>query len=480
MTTARPAWPQLANVAVFVGALALGGAMLLLSPSAGGETSDDENRTLAPAPTLTTAALLDGTYTTALEAFVADHFPRRDTWIAVNFWLKDHRGFRDEQLAVYDLGDAGIGDDGWDALVPLDDDDPLTLAAVDSPTPHPQGDDATHAAIALDLDIADDPEADPKAERPSPRLGPRPRSLVRRGIIVSEGRAMQIFTAGKDGSPAYARMIKTYADALAGMGVKTYVVIVPTAQAFYLPDFYRRHADAEPANIRATVALLPASVTAVDAFAALDAHQDEYIYFRSDHHWTGRGAYYAYEALCKAMGLTPNKLEAMERRQTRAFHGPLYKFTRDLMLEEKPDHAEYWLPPVATTTTRYSNSAPDTANPGKLLVERGSGYGVFLGGDAPLMVVKTAENPGRRALLLKNSYGNAFAVFLAAHFEELLIVDYRHYRGRLLDLIDQHKITDLVILNGSITANANLHINRLAEVLDRQKLSPPAGDGPGE
>jgi len=47
-------------------------------------------------------------------------------------------------------------------------------------------------------------------------------------------------------------------------------------------------------------------------------------------------------------------------------------------------------------------------------------------------------------------------VFLAQHFEETLIVDYRHFRGRLLDLIEQHKITDLVILNGSITTNATV------------------------
>jgi hypothetical protein len=109
MTANRSTWPQLANVVGFVGALIVGGALLLGSTSAGGETSEDENRTLAPAPTLTAASLLDGTYTAALEAFVADHFPQRDWFISLNFWLKEHRGFHDEQLAVYDIEDIGEG-----------------------------------------------------------------------------------------------------------------------------------------------------------------------------------------------------------------------------------------------------------------------------------------------------------------------------------------------------------------------------------
>ncbi len=475
MTENRSTWPQLANVVGFVGALIVGGSLLLGSPSAGGETSEDENRTLAPAPTLTAASLLSGTYTAELEAFVADHFPQRDLFISLNFWLKEHRGFHDEQLAVYDIEDIGEGavEDGLDQLAPLPDE---ALAELDDPVAMP-GQDPIPAAIALDdMDLGDDvDENEADGETKQARLAPRTKAMVRRGLIVSEGRAMQIFTAGPDGAPGYARTINYYADTLADKGVNLYVLIVPTAQAFYMPEKFSRHAENEPANIRATQALLRSGVTAVDVYSALKEHSDEYIYFRTDHHWTGRGAYYAYDAFCKAAGLTATPMADMERRTLKAFHGPLYKFTRDATLAASPDTVEYWVPKVATTTTRYNASAPDDPVPGKLLAERGVGYGVFLGGDAPLMVVKTAENPGRRALLLKNSYGNAFSVFLAQHFEETLIVDYRHFRGRLLDLIEKHKITDLVILNGAITANASAHVARIGWVLDRKK--PPASAG---
>ena len=43
----------------------------------------------------------------------------------------------------------------------------------------------------------------------------------------------------------------------------------------------------------------------VDVRQTLAEHKDEYIYYRTDHHWTSLGAYYAYQQLCGALGLTP-------------------------------------------------------------------------------------------------------------------------------------------------------------------------------
>ncbi|MBA3548617.1 MAG: hypothetical protein H0T76_19200, partial [Nannocystis sp.] len=453
-------WPQIANITAFLGTLVLGGSLLLLAPPGGGEVSEDEHRALAPAPEFTPAGLADGSYTDALGDFVADHFPRRDWLMALHFWIKDHHGIHDERVALYDLVDAEGADlegAGWDENTPPPDQWIDLLGASDAAADE-QPDPPDMVLAATDLDGAPDEEAagaDP--------AHPRVRGIVQRGILVSEGRAMQLFTGRPKGSPAYARAINGYADALAGK-VDLYVLIAPTAQAFYLPDEFARYSKSEPANIAATHALMRPSVKIVDAYAALAEHTDEYIYFRSDHHWTGRGAYYAYTAFCKAAGLQPVALAAMERRSLKQFHGSLFRLTRDAQLLASPDTVEYWVPNVETTTSRYAPNALKTPFKSKLLFERGAGYGVFLGGDAALMIVKTTQNVGRRALLLKNSYGNAFSIFLAAHYEELLIVDYRHFRGSLLGLIEEHAVTDLIILNGTITANAAYHIARVAYV----------------
>ena len=48
-------------------------------------------------------------------------------------------------------------------------------------------------------------------------------------------------------------------------------------------------------------------VKSVDIYDALMQHRNEYIYFRTDHHWTALGAYYAYQQPCAAKGIEPDK-----------------------------------------------------------------------------------------------------------------------------------------------------------------------------
>ena len=48
-------------------------------------------------------------------------------------------------------------------------------------------------------------------------------------------------------------------------------------------------------------------VKTVSIYDTLKARRNEYIYFRTDHHWTATGAYYAYEQFCKAKGITPDR-----------------------------------------------------------------------------------------------------------------------------------------------------------------------------
>lgn len=54
-------------------------------------------------------------------------------------------------------------------------------------------------------------------------------------------------------------------------------------------------------------------VKTVDIFDTLKEHNDEYIYFRSDHHWTADGAFYAYEEFCKTKGITEIPLDKRKK-----------------------------------------------------------------------------------------------------------------------------------------------------------------------
>lgn len=50
-------------------------------------------------------------------------------------------------------------------------------------------------------------------------------------------------------------------------------------------------------------------------------------------------------------------------------------------------------------------------------------------------------------MLVKESYGNALAPFLADHYQNLYVIDYRYYQGNLLDFIREKGVQDVVFAN---------------------------------
>jgi hypothetical protein len=117
---------------------------------------------------------------------------------------------------------------------------------------------------------------------------------------------------------------------------------------------------------------------------------------------------------------------------------------------------------------KCSAKNPDKGSKSSLYVEFASGpnsYGVFLGGDIPLLRVDTEVKNGRKVLFIKNSFGNAFAPYLVSHYEEVYIIDYRYFNGSIKELIAKNGITDLVFLTPTFSANTQWHINKLTGIL---------------
>jgi hypothetical protein len=162
--------------------------------------------------------------------------------------------------------------------------------------------------------------------------------------------------------------------------------------------------------------------------------------------------------------LSPVALEGLEKRTRPPSLGSLYRATQSSVLGRHPEPADYWLPDVEYRAQRW-RSLDAAPTPVKFLFERERGYTVFLGGDDPLLVAEVDNHTDRRALLVKNSYGNAIAPFLLHHFDEVVVVDYRYYGKSVLDLVKQHRITDVVIVNATVTANSRPHARRLKEAL---------------
>ena len=165
---------------------------------------------------------------------------------------------------------------------------------------------------------------------------------------------------------------------------------------------------------------------------------DQGLYYRTDHHWTYKGASLAYEAYCESAGLTAvpftHTLVAQE------FYGTLWSKT--LNIGQTPD--EVYAPDVssAITTDHKIGTLYDTD-----ALARKDKYTYFLGGNDGLV---TVSNPtcttGKKLLLIKDSFANAFLPYLTEHYEEIAVVDLRYYNSRLSQLIDGTDFDDILVL----------------------------------
>ena len=152
----------------------------------------------------------------------------------------------------------------------------------------------------------------------------------------------------------------------------------------------------------------------IDFSAALTAHADEPIFYRTDHHWTSLGAFYGANALLEVLGRESLKQESFTPEiASTSFNGTLYSQSGIHWLT--PDTMEFWVKEDGLTVTSWRTGSPE---PGILydrsyLTEKDK-YASFLGGNQPLCVIWNENaRDGGKLLLIRDSYSDALAPFLA-------------------------------------------------------------------
>lgn len=384
-----------------------------------------EGRALAAMPTFSTDAVFFGNYLDSINFYVADHFPFRESFVAFSFKLKRWRGYPDDEVSFYAGG--------------IDVDQGIDAFSDDSTGQPHSGKDTLLMQNAGNIDDV---------------------GQLSRGLLIYDGMAIQMFGGGRRTAISAAQAMNEVVAKLPA-NVQMYVGVTPTHGEFYLPAGYNKNYNSERKNIDTLYAYLNPRIKPFDICYELHKHKNEYIFFNTDHHWTGTGAYYAHVALCKVAGFEPIPMAQMKTKAIPNFLGSLYRQTRDRRLQENPDSVVYHKIPNRYQAYRLSGDGYGNKNPTQLYVEAakgGNAYGVFLGGDVPAMCIESDQTNGRTALIIKNSYGNALAPFLPAYFERTFVIDYRYFQSNLLDFIEKNKVTDFIVFHNSFSANTPSHI----------------------
>ena len=286
------------------------------------------------------------------------------------------------------------------------------------------------------------------------------------GILVAGDTGYEMYGFSEGIANQYINCVKKANQTLGGT-VNIYDMVIPTAMDTTMPDALRK--TVKSGDQREAIDYIYKAIgndaKCINIMDTLRQHKKEYLYFRTDHHWTALGAYYAYVELCKAMGKEPHNITDFEKVTFAGFVGSFYTHTKDQNLLNNPDTVEAFAPKGTNDMKFTDKDGKETA--WKIIKDvdnwaAGTKYNTFIGGDNPWSVI---DNPkvtdGSSCLVIKESFGNAMIPFLVDHYQHIYIVDYRYYTGSIKDLYSTYKFKDVIILSAISAGMGSNNLTKL-------------------
>lgn len=200
----------------------------------------------------------------------------------------------------------------------------------------------------------------------------------------------------------------------------------------------------------------------ISPYEAFQNNKDEYLYYKTDHHWTSKGAYIAYLEYCNALNLEPQKEEEFNvELVANDFYGSLSSKIGEK--RGKPDDVYVYIPKengeviVNYVTEQIKSSSLYSSK----ALDKKDKYEVFTGGNHSQINIKTLGDINKKLLIIKDSYANSFIPFLTSHYGEIDVVDLRYYTDNIDTLIKEKGITDILFLYNVNTFNSDSSILNL-------------------
>lgn len=373
--------------------LFVAGLLFFLRP----KVSESEKRTLTEFPTFTWSGFVSGDYFAQIGTWYSDTFPGREFFISLNQKIKNLYGIRTVQI-VQNPNVPGNNDPT----------NPSGPSGKDPATPGNDGD--TTPVERFDR------------------------------VYVKGNRAFEIYSFSASASDRYVSIINSAAEKL--NGAEVYNIIVPLSYSVNLTKKEQKSigaSDVEEA-ISYMYGKMDSRVHTVEVLSGLLEHKEEYLYYRTDHHWTARGAYYAYQAFCEASGQTALPLDGWQKYEFEGFLGTLYSSAgKPSSLSATPDTVEAWVPNSTNSMRTFLAQSKSWTedypivrrNTDAYYANAASKYNCFIAGDHPLIEIKNpnpASTNGKSIVVVKESYGNAFVPFLVDQYETVYVVDYRYFK----------------------------------------------------
>ncbi|MCK4260773.1 MAG: hypothetical protein KAX49_17485 [Halanaerobiales bacterium] len=230
--------------------------------------------------------------------------------------------------------------------------------------------------------------------------------------------------------------------------VSTFLLLVPNSVKIYedmLPLFASPYDQLK--TIERVKENLNPEINFVDVYETLYSKKDEYIYFKTDHHWTMRGAYYAYQILADHLRIKSFDMNDFNSKiVSDKFYGTFYSRVNNRHIS--PDSIEIFQQKLEKSYEVYYhdiNKGTDSLYESKHLDSKDK-YSVFLDGNHALVTIKTNIKNNKKIAIFKDSYAHCFIPFLANHYKEIHVIDLRYYKLDIYKYINEHQIKEVLFL----------------------------------
>lgn len=405
--------------------------------------SYSEKRELTKFPEFSVASLLSGDYFDDITLWFSDTFPGRETWITVSKRTESLHGYSEIAIVEDDFLAEIITPVETEPSVSLDNtptapsESTEDTAPVDGTTEETEPTEESTETIPQEtewggVDAGDDAE------------------IIMGAVIQIGDSAFNQLGFSEYASKRYSAMLSALADELTPKGVTVVSAPPPTAVGVMIEPEYQAKLNCarQDEMLYFLHDNMSDNVVKVDTYTALVTHNSEYIYFRTDHHWTALGAYYSYAAICEALGMEAAPLSSFEEVDNGNFRGSLTEKAR-YSYKLREDHLYAYQPAGDITMYNvydYSKVEADLLQDMtyRQVYEK---YLTFLGGDYTLQEIVNESLPeGSTCLIIKDSFGNCFAPFMTQNYHTVYVMDYRKYRTMTIQQFVEEYDVDTVIM----------------------------------
>ena len=435
------------SVLVMIGVFGLISLFLLVIPRS--TESQIEKRKLATFPQFSFGSYFSGEFTRKMAEYYNDTVPFRDSFKTAGYNFKSVFGLHtgDEVKII------GAKEVNKNKPQPVE---------TSKPVQESKPSETSKENSAQESAVSEVSQEESKAE--TSQMGEADYTVENGIIVVNHNghyRALELFGGGTGNT--YVEALNNFHKDL-GDGVQIYSMIAPLASEYYLPSNYSGFSVSQKECLDSMASRLDSSIISVDIDSVLAQHTAEDIYFRTDHHWTGLGAYYAAQEFAKKANLDFKDLSTYQENHIDGFVGTMYAFTQDPNINNDPERFTYYVPSNVDecVTEHYDTSFSDMSD-WDFFCGVGdpehNAYLTFMGGDQQIVRVKTNVKNGRKLAIVKDSYGNAVPGYLFGSFEEIYVIDMRYFEPNLVSFVKEQGITDLVfgmVIYSAVGQNAEL------------------------